>query len=571
MKRIYTLLVVLISLIFSLEIIASDNQVVSKSIGCTSINGKGVATFVVKSPVTQSCDLSFLMMPGEYEDGSFTSVTLKVNGVSLQNPITFNTYGWQSANTTGNAVTLNEGDNIVQFISGRDDVPVVNGVKILDSYVLFTKGIKTNSNFLSQMAPIDTTYGDLKSAINYEFVRNLPYLYTTYIPLTFNDTTWTTLYAPTAKDPMYGLYESKIDYTAYIFNEDCSYSESISTNNKYLYWQDSIPPGNYYILLEGFPILSSDSLCSVTLRVNSVIYKNCFATTNNAQFRCEPLRKPGIDGCYYNMFTTNSKSRIEYIEPDPMLWLKMEISDNKYIVIAHNNNNNTRTAYNWGNNARIRCFFKDSILYIHNKFSLLLSSANPESKTLCESTDLYYSKLRQDVFVDPNMQEEDIINSLGGLFEDRSYNCYAWSAGSNIKQLSPPEINQNNILWFDSLYNNQMVYSILGYFQRDSSLVRCTREGADSTNAIIAIFGDKFPDGSYRIRHAAIKDNIYDGIPHGYSWESKDFLRSRFFHPINLDTTRVWCYGQVLEFYRPITESTRTLESTKRFCVKAIS
>ena len=76
MKRIYTLLVALISLIFSLEITASDNQVVSKSIGCSSIDGKGVATFVVKSPIAQSCDLSFLMMPGEYEDGSFVCTVL---------------------------------------------------------------------------------------------------------------------------------------------------------------------------------------------------------------------------------------------------------------------------------------------------------------------------------------------------------------------------------------------------------------------------------------------------------------------------------------------------------------
>ena len=34
--------------------------------------------------------------------------------------------------TIGNAVTLNQGDNIIQFISGRDDVPIVNDIKIWD-------------------------------------------------------------------------------------------------------------------------------------------------------------------------------------------------------------------------------------------------------------------------------------------------------------------------------------------------------------------------------------------------------------------------------------------------------
>ena len=62
MKKIFTLLALLISLGLTSEIIATNNQVVAKSTGCTSINGKGVATFVVTSPQAQVCDLSFLVM-----------------------------------------------------------------------------------------------------------------------------------------------------------------------------------------------------------------------------------------------------------------------------------------------------------------------------------------------------------------------------------------------------------------------------------------------------------------------------------------------------------------------------
>ena len=38
-----------VCLFMTLEIIASNNQVVAKSTGCASIDGKGVATFVVTS------------------------------------------------------------------------------------------------------------------------------------------------------------------------------------------------------------------------------------------------------------------------------------------------------------------------------------------------------------------------------------------------------------------------------------------------------------------------------------------------------------------------------------------
>ena len=40
MKKIFTLLVLLISFGLSSEITASNNQVVAKSTGCTSINGE---------------------------------------------------------------------------------------------------------------------------------------------------------------------------------------------------------------------------------------------------------------------------------------------------------------------------------------------------------------------------------------------------------------------------------------------------------------------------------------------------------------------------------------------------
>ena len=564
MKKIYVLLAMLLSLTFSLEIVASNNQVTSRSSGFTSINGKGVATFVVKSPVAQSCDLSFLMMPGEYEDGSFTSVALKVNGVTLPNPISFNTYGWQPANTTGNAVTLNEGDNTIQFISGRDDVPIVNDIKIWDennSYNLIPNmsisqtSTTINTEMQNSTSVPDTIIGSMINPIKYGFLKTKPYTYTTYIPLSISDRTVLTLYAPSENDPLFGFYHSNVEFNAYLFkfheNDSISYSESIQTHNKSFYWQDSIPPGNYYILLEAL-----NETGYVTLRVNSIMYK-CYAGGVSADFSCIPTQSPTENGFYSNFFTTNIISRNIDIIPNPILWLKKKVADNKYVIIATNDNNKIPSDCDWGLNARIRYFFTDSMVQASPDYSLLLSSYNPMSIDSIEYCDLYYDKLSYGDYMFKNMKDEDFMFSDGGIHYDNSYNCFAWSAGTNMMQLNPNNVNEGNILWFDSLYNNEVVCTNQGFFQRDINSTRFTRSEADETNAVIALWGSPEPDGRFIIRHASIKDNIYDTIPHGYSWESKDGVYARFFHPMYgvQDTEELILYGRLRALYRPITNS----------------
>lgn len=556
----------LLSLTFSLEIVASNNQVTSRSSGFTSINGKGVATFVVKSPVAQSCDLSFLMMPGEYEDGSFTSVTLKVNGVTLPNPITLNTYGWQPANTIGNVVTLNEGDNTVQFISGREDVPMVRNIRIYNDTC--SKRIITDNSINNIYSNIECSLqsersfsdtliiGSLRDPIKYGVSLSQPYTYTTYIPLSISDTTVLTLYAPSENDPMFGFYHSNVEFNAYLFkfheNDSISYSESIQTHNKSFYWQDSIPPGNYYILLEAL-----NETGYVTLRVNSIMYK-CYAGGVSADFSLQPVYERLIKGFSYNMFTTNLKSRNPYICPNPILWLKKKVSDNKYVVIAFNNDNNTPTNHNWGLNARINYFIKDSILELYPDYSILLSSYNPEILHNEEYCDLYYGNLRNTEHMYKNMKNEDFIRSDGGIDYDNSYNCFAWSAGTNTTQLGLIGRNAGNILWFDSLYNNEVVCTEDGYFQRDRNSIRYTREGATLENAVVALWA-KGRDDSFVITHAAIKSNPYDTISHGYAWESKESMHYRFFHPLTgiNDTDSFSYYGYLYELYRPVEEDLR--------------
>ncbi|MBR5533028.1 MAG: hypothetical protein IKU59_06965 [Bacteroidales bacterium] len=552
------MLALLISLSLSLEIVASNLKVASKALGCSSIDGKGVATFEVTSPETQTCDLSFLIMPGEYEDGSFTSVTLKVNGTTLSSPITFNTYGWQSANTTGNAVTLNKGENTIQFISGRDDVPLVSNVKNYIEYKPFSLKESAAQNKITTISESSSVL--MSDSIYYGFYRNHPHFYTTYIPLSFSEKTSLTLYAPTANDPMFGPYESKVEYTAYIFNTDFSYSESVSTNNKYIHWQDSIPAGNYYVLLE-----ANNEFGYASLRINSTLYKYSYVSSVNidVSFIKEAY---SVIGGYYNIFTTNTWVGSESMnqEADPILWLKKYRDNGPPIIVAYNDNNNTLSDFYWGKNARIRYYVSGGQYYFPPRHTIFFSSANPGTFSNVEWCDVYHSKLRGESETSwniagfPMLKHEDAIVSAIRNSNIERYNCISWSAGITYENLWPSNsVGNNNILWFDSLYNNQPVHSRTETFQRPSSMQRYTRSGNDSVNAVVALWGIIEPNGDTTFTHASIRNNIYDGIPHGYDWESKLGLGVRLFHPCHAlrGNDSLPGYGQIVAYYRPIDEN----------------
>ena len=538
MKKIFTLLALLISLSLSTKIVASSLQVTSKSAGSTSINGKGVATFVVKSPVAQSCDLSFLMMPGEYEDGSFTSVTLKVNGVTLPNPITFNTYGWHPANTTGNAVTLNEGDNTVQFISGRDDVPMVREVKIFNQR-------NRNTNYLYEMArgrvpsinqPTILPYYGSRPMYRNGMAIDTPYYNTFILPIEYTRGDIATFYAPSNL--------ATVDFNMYLFNEDPSlYSKSMTcSNNRYLYFEDPIHrTGTYYLLLEA----KNNGECGgVTIVVNNnTTYRNSFVSnTSFPVYKEDPLTQVTNSNLPYNIFTTNLKAADEYHDADSYLYLK-EIFKNQNnqweeIVIAYSDSNQVNTDFNWGKNARIRRILSDDTLY-----SVGLCSMYPFSYFTPDTCDIYYSlwnTVDTTLYLDnsrrtnfsksyPNFKYEDAIESdtAGG------YNCYAWAAGLTYIEIYKNSVDViTELEWFDSLFLNDTVSNHCGnYIARPPGSIRYCRVPAGDSEAVIDLWGDVDENNRpINIKHASIR-NTLTTPGHGYDWESKDGIRSRFFHP----------------------------------------
>ena len=553
MKKIFTLLALLISLGLTSEIIATNLQVASSATGFTSIDGKGVATFVVKSPVAQSCDLSFLMMPGEYEDGSFTSVSLKVNGVTLPNPITFNTYGWQPANTTGNAVTLNEGDNTVQFISGRDDVPMIKSIKIGQNR---NDASLLRANSLRSLNPVSTsstqeyeTGAILGDCMYYGFSTNQLYAYTSAIQLSYPEAGILNIYAPTSGDPLFGPYESTIEFNLYLFNSDFSYSETISSNNKYVSWQTQLPAGDYTILIEA---QNPEEMGGVTLRLNTTLYRYNFAS--NTSFghikHGYASTDSSLDARKYNIFTCNLRSGNEYEAADPILWLKkFNTTTNQFQIVGVADNYTEDSDFEWRNNARFNQSFDSG------RYSVLLASNNPYYFTT-DTCDMYYAQLYTMTPIEaskfPLLKSDDAIVSHGSLINVQYYNCIAWSARTTTNWLWPhTSIGSRDIRWFDMLYNNQPVHNSDGnFYQRDTSLPRYTRDGANAENSAIDLWGFKDENGRIlEITHASIKHNSKDPmVPHGYDWESKDGPDARFFHPRRALSRSG--YGEIIAHYR---------------------
>lgn len=541
MKKFFTLLALLISLVLTSEIRASNgNQVVAKSTGCTSIEGKGVATFVVTSSQARVCDLSFLMMPGEYEDGSFTSVTLKVNGITLPNPITFSTYGWQTANTTGNAVSLNQGDNIVQFISGRDDVPMLREVKIFDTNLQYSYSLLRNvgnrayTQRNNQPTEIEDYYGPrpvyrdgMDTAIYYNtFILPLHY------SLRENEERIISFYAPSNV--------ATVDFNMYFFYEITdSLSVSATCNgNRYLFYETTIDDsGTYYLLLEA---KNNNECGGVTITVDGITYRNAFVSnTSYNVLKEDSINKVTNKNLPYNIFTTNLKSSDEYHDADSYLYLKQVVNEQgKEIVIAYSDDNMVPSDFYWGRDARIRTLLNDTCSYKAGVCSMYpYSYFTPDTCILYHSfwnsvdTTIYMSERINDSFYRrfPDLMYEDAIESdLTGR-----YNCYAWSAGLTYIEIWMGANTMEGVLeLFDSLYLNDTIYSYAGYIARPPESIRYVRCRPGEEDAVVDIWGEFNNNGDIiSINHASIR-NTTNTPKHGYDWESKDDnYGPRFFHP----------------------------------------
>ncbi len=512
------------------------DKIASELVGYSKENGCGTVTFKVTSPVSQVCDLSFSFLPGEYADGSFTSVSVKVNGTISSTGITASSYGWKNVRTSGNEIALNAGDNIVSFVSGRSDIPVISNLSKYNPLAGMYGTLSPAQSFQALQSSAPALYANVPPVYDevypFEYELDLPYYYTPCIALYLEAGDRVSLYAPGSWDYTYGPDASTVDFNVYLFHENPDvFSVSTSSSNKAINsWDCEVPEtGVYNCLIESSV---SGTLGGVTVFINGVLYRHLFVSKTSF-ISCPayiPSEIPGFHEGYYNIFTANLRGNSYSAEaPSPRIWLKKPGMENGgYVVCAYGGSNTVPSDFDWGNNARVRHFFGTN-----DVCEVSLSSSYCQYYT-ADTCDFYYSRLYN---LEPNTIEEskfslrledaivsDFMNPVG-------YNCIAWSAGTVYEQVWPSrDVGVYNIMWYDSLYNNQTVHTRMGTFRRPSGSVRYTRIGATAENSVVDLWGIVQENGDTLFTHASVRGGV--GEVHGYDWESKigsDNLR--IFHP----------------------------------------
>lgn len=513
-------------------------------------DGKGITEYNVYSEISQRCNITFLVLPVEYDNGEYTSITICINNKNISENITFSASGWQQKWTSNYTIELNKGDNVISFVSHGSDIPQIKDIQIQkDTTNIVLKQRKYFSQDNNAIA-FSTSTNSSNTIYKIGVEQNIPYAYTFTIPLYYTAGSNAYFYAPTAWDPKYGTYESSVDFRLYFFFENPdSFSVSNITYNKGLQWNISNLPctGTYYIVAEAL----TDTISDISLYIGGIgIYKH--QIISNKTFA--PIEKNKLpNGTYpynsYNLFTTKERSCNSYHQADPCLWLKAVGANQTPRIISYNNDNYLISDFNWGKSARIKTPLSDTLSY-----SILLTSNYPlyfEQDTC----DLYYSKWNQYTSQEsipdtaymtlfPHLRYCDAIDSDGCPENVVKYNCISWSAGIIYEHLPIGKC----IFFYDSLYNNQSVTLSNGYFQRPQHFIKYTRNGATAENSVVDLWGTISENGDTIIKHASIK-TPNDGIPHGYDWESKlGAYNHRAFHPRN--ALRGSSYGEILYHYR---------------------
>lgn len=527
-------------------------------------NGRGITSYLVYSENQGNHDLSFLALPAEDTNGDFSVYAIRINNIELKEKIAFTRSGWQEAQTRNRAITLRKGENRLSFISNGRDIPQIRNIDLYrgkqrfapegggNPHQVLTTFSGTATEELSPLPKGSVYYNE--PLFRPGATLKQPYGYTFFLPLYYQAGERASFYAPTSNDPRFGPYESTIEFNAYFFHENPEiFSISNSSYNKYLFWQIDIPQtGIYYILVEA---KQEGEQGGVTLYVNNnMLYR--YSLVQNRSFlvsKEEPRHNIFVtarDSCY-NIFTVNGISIDKNLSADPYLWLKRYDDTGKATIVAYNDNNQVPSDFAWGNNARIRTHLDDDTSY-----RVLLSSTHP-TYAGNDTCDLYHSFWNNPDTISlttlelklPNLKYEDAIESGKGSME---YNCIAWSAGINYGGvLWPDNESLKDITWYDRLYNNDTVRTSSGKFVRPSFFPRYTREGATEENSVVDLWGEvREKDTLYT--HASIR-NPFDGIPHGYDWESKlGWGLIRIFHPRYALSGKdsIISYGKVVAHYR---------------------
>ena len=229
-----------------------------------------------------------------------------------------------------------------------------------------------------------------------------------------------------------------------------------------------------------------------------------------------------------NFFTCNTTDGV------PVMWLEDHTYSAPGRIIAWNKNfqqQSQSNEYDWGVNARI-------ISSLPNTGAVWVSASSSGQ-----------TNLKTDVYAGLQKPDSSILNKYHFCMkEDNSfvsgpativYNCIAWSVG--IKNSYEWAIDTATLSYFNTFYKSH------GY-------IDCY--GADTVNAVIALWAYTSSSGVKYYTHASVRKNPVNTDPHGFDWESKLGPGERVMHTRyalwgNIYYAPIDAYGTIDQYYKP--------------------
>lgn len=253
-------------------------------------------------------DLSFSILVPDLIDESKQQIFVYLNEIDLVSCIDLKKSGWNNFKFSN--VLLDKGHNEMSIISNtnKNIVYSISNVKVdisdgLDNY-LVDKKIKYHSYVANDDFNKEENYA-YRKGVSY----NVPFSYTTLIPLYYKKGDCASFYIPTKNDPKFGLYESNTEFNLYFFHEKPDiFSEVMHSVNKYVLKSFDIEEsGLYYLLIEAVGENSNDLERWVSVMINNnMLYKYNYAsgTTIEVNTDYSNVFLTTVDSCF-NMFTEN--------------------------------------------------------------------------------------------------------------------------------------------------------------------------------------------------------------------------------------------------------------------------
>lgn len=510
---------------FNTKFVKGEN-LVSKTV--FTEEGHSVLEFKYTNCKQGNYHLEFWVCPAKHKDGTFEEFSIQVNNVPQKFKIKPTKADWQSFGLNeGQSVAFKSGENTIKVVSEGTAVPNIDfievspinkPIKIKDSsYKEFRTKIAAEKSEQKLDLQSSSSISEEKTLYDFIAAKNVEFKYSFNKSYYLDKNEWFNI-----------AIEGVDDYEAILY----FFKDSDPVNYSWAAYPDDqgnasldikIEESGYYTILLKPLWNTYGGFCNVVIN-DDEYFDNVPVSGNSLIFGHTPNQE-------YNSFTYTYSG-------DPMIWIEEvtpseNSSGDTTRIESFNDDGDEDGDFDWGLNSRVRRKYNSKIQR-SKIFLTSYSSSDPVGRC-----DLYLNCKTTDSYV---LDYFKYLNSNDAITSSKAttdYNCISWSGGVTSYWEWP--------LSEDSQYYS---YDELEAFDNFYYAHGLTRENADSSNALVALWAFVDASGNREYTHASIRNG--DGKLHGYSWESKAGSLERIFHPKyalrgnNEDEG----YGQIVEYYK---------------------